>query len=666
MKKMLCMLCAFITAFSVTGCTKRQADSIKVDFSRRDGTVVQNLKKIDMFGPCWDFLGDSPAFIDPAALYTLEGLNNLKSDNFRFDMMFGNGGIGDTIGKNGGDGSSDNEWALTNQFLTALNKNGLTPYMAMVGIPECAAAEGVYGYKPNLEKYYEFCYNVASYLKRNDVYAIVETWNEPDYLNSYWYDSMYDFVQTVVTANKAYHDANPFATVMQSGFCYPVEFIEKKVEEEDGIKTNWQRLWELTEQSGAMPDGFSWHFYGWGDGDLDGGLDETKRWSYWKNRVREALNSYAEGTAPELKGKKYDFRKLQQHVTEFNPTSGDIWRTCRQVWAFYDAITAVNAATDITRVAWSQFIADGFAVFKKDTYEVQPSYHVLWSYGRMPVDLVPVETDNERIGVMAGADSRRASFIVYNRSDVKEQNTDITFENLPAGIKSCDVYIIDQDNYDNVIYNKTPVLYKHIDKVKNGMKLELDVPPIGAYYVEFNTDYMGSELDQISTIGKLLKKEHYYPYRADNLPYTDVHNNSLTAYAGMADNATGESAAAVILDDMKKHTNLTFSYEIWGGAKESEKATIGVRVDYYTSAGFTKSVLLTVDGFAFDMNVPFGTEHAADIKLSLGCDKKGEYTFALAENAPEDWNGIVEISYLIKDAGNGATAKFTIHDKEGV
>ena len=39
---------------------------------------------------------------------------------------------------------------------------------------------------------------------------------------------------------------------------------------------------------------------------------------------------------------------------------------------------------------------------------------------------------------------------------------------------------------------------------------------------------------------------------------------------------------------------------------------------------------------------------------------KGTYSFALAENAPEAWDGIVEISYLIKDAGVGVTAKFTV------
>ena len=60
------------------------------------------------------------------------------------------------------------------------------------------------------------------------------------------------------------------------------------------------------------------------------------------------------------------------------------------------------------------------------------------------------------------------------------------------------------------------------------------------------------------------------------------------------------------------------------------------------------------------MTVPFGTEKAADECLPMGDGASGTYIFELKKNAPEDWDGMVEVSYLIRNAGKGATAKFFI------
>lgn len=686
MKKQVSFLCAALMMgmsmayFSGCNDNNRIAADMAVDFAARNGQVVQNLKKVDMFCPNWYFLGEERTqSLDGASLETLQDIGQMHSDNLRFDMMFQQNGIGNAIGHDrNSDGSSELEWKLVDRFLDKVAEQDIAPFIIMVGTPLYAAQEenGTlkegYGVTPDLERYYTFCYNVAKHLKDRGQYTLLETWNEPDLGNVYWYDSMYDNMRTVATANRAYHDANPFATVYTPGLAYIDRFINEKQSADDGLKSNWQRLWEQTLDpatgGGVMPEGISWHFYT----DGNGGMNDVKVEKGWDERlqiVREAIKSYSDGSAPEFKedgllkeNGGLDLRKLQQHVSEFNSVgNGSGWNSMRLVWSFFDGIAAANAATDVTRVAWSQYIAgDTHSMIKEYSYEIMPSYHTLWMYGRLPVDAVSVQNDNEMLGVMAGADSHRAGVILYNRSDMKEQNLDVTFTNLPAGTKSCDVYVIDQDDYDNGIYTKTPVLYRHIDEIKDGMKLELDVPETGALYVEFNTEFNGNELDEKANVGKLLKKEYYYADRGDNMAYTDIHNNSLTAYAGMVNHATGESGVAVILGDMKKHETLSFSYEVWGGATASQNASLGVRVDYHTVDGFVKSVWLPIDGFEKGLIAPFGTEKAADKILSLGGGNKGTYSFALAENAPEAWDGIVEISYLIKDAGVGATAKFTV------
>ncbi len=79
------------------------------------------------------------------------------------------------------------------------------------------------------------------------------------------------------------------------------------------------RFWESSEKARAIPDGFSWHYYGPSDGDLEGDyINEggTGNFNYQLNVVREALNAYQNGTAPELNGKKYDLRRVQQYLLE--------------------------------------------------------------------------------------------------------------------------------------------------------------------------------------------------------------------------------------------------------------------------------------------------------------------------------------------------------------
>ena len=47
---------------------------IAIDFSAVDGTLPQNLKKVDMFNPTWTFMGEADGTLDPAALEISESI----------------------------------------------------------------------------------------------------------------------------------------------------------------------------------------------------------------------------------------------------------------------------------------------------------------------------------------------------------------------------------------------------------------------------------------------------------------------------------------------------------------------------------------------------------------------------------------------------------------
>ena len=261
------------------------------------------------------------------------------------------------------------------------------------------------------------------------------------------------------------------------------------------------------------------------------------------------------------------------------------------------------------------------------------------------------------MGVMAGADSLRAGAIVYNRALKETQTVTIDWKNLPFEAESCTVYGILPDYYVKRLPNKTPEVYLAIKKPKNKGGVTLEIPVNGAYYIEFNTAESKSELDKTANIGQLMKKEYCYTERGDGKPFADVFNGSFAAYLGMLDNDEGEASVAVITSGANKLGKLDFAVETYGELAAGENAALGVRVDYHTADGFVKSVKITVGGFTSDPELPFGTREKADESHIFGAG--GKYSLDLNANAPENWDGIIEISYFIKNAGSGALAKFT-------
>ena len=374
------------------------------------------------------------------------------------------------------------------------------------------------------------------------------------------------------------------------------------------------------------------------------------------NEVRKAFERTA---------KTYDVRKVQQHLTEYHPVSNDFYGgksqmndTYERVWAFYDAIERINEASDVTRVSWPMWIAsEQFGLFEP-YLAVNPVYHALWAYGRLPVTRVKTSGDgNKTAGVMAGADSLRAGAIVYNRALKETQTVTIDWKNLPFEAESCTVYGILPDYYVKRLPNKTPEVYLAIKKPKNKGGVTLEIPVNGAYYIEFNTAESKSELDKTANIGQLMKKEYCYTERGDGKPFADVFNGSFAAYLGMLDNDEGEASVAVITSGANKLGKLDFAVETYGELAAGENAALGVRVDYHTADGFVKSVKIAVGGFTSDPELPFGTREKADESHIFGAG--GKYSLDLNANAPENWDGIIEISYFIKNAGSGALAKFT-------
>lgn len=691
-RKLLLVLLLVVCIFTFTGCgeliktsveylgagsefysVRYNSDSdadMEIDFSTQDGSKVQNIKKIDAFAPTWDFLyGGAPNY---ATLEQLKYLQELKSESLRIDMAFGGGGIGSTDGTNSGIINSDNSWSYVNELNKALGSNGVIPYLVMLGIPRYAQADGGTQLSyPNMDKYQQFCTETAAYFKNQGTRVIYETWNEPD-LNaySYWTSGMPLFIDTSVAQAVALKQGNPDAYVVEQGLCWPVTYCRDDVTSLGG--TLWDYYMQKTAEANNHIDAFSWHYYGDSYARIEGCATERENFSYYKTAVRNAINRDNEA---------YDLYTMTQQCTEFSAAAtgaGDLIQT-GLIPNLYETIEYAYDSTDISRFSWASYIMSSFALVNPYSWQKSPVFYVLWSIGRLPLAAASV-TANEGVsdtfGWKTGVDSHRASAIIYNKtlnatytvsSTYKQRAEDsrdvsVKLKNVPFDAKSVKIYLIDNEHTSYTTETDKPYLILDIegDKIKDGdVVIDLTIPGNAACYIEIDDGSGISELDEDSNLhSHIVRKDYYYEERADLMPYSDLYENSFDVSLGMLDHNDGKTAIMVTLDDMNEFGELKLDYNLYGDFKTSgNNKAIGVRIDYHTEEGYTESVDYYwrnyKNGFYYS---GWGTGEAAANSKSFGNAQNGSYTIPLMQNAPSGWDGRIQITYYLVDAGNNTSA----------
>lgn len=648
--------------------TSSQAD-MEIDFSARDGSLSQNVKKVDMFSPTWNFLKGNG--LDYASLDSLKYMSELKSEAMRVDLMFGNGGIGQNDLTQAGILNTPDAWSKVDTLTEGLNKAGAIPYYIMVGIPKFAQGEKETPKSvPNAEKYTEFCINTAKYFKDTKQRLIYETWNEPD-LNatSYWTDGMRPFIDTSIMQATALKKGDPDAYVAELGLCWPINFCE-------GVAGNtlWDYYMEETEKAGNHIDAFTWHYYGDDYGDMEE-CAAHDNFSRYKKAVRDSINRDNE---------KYDLYTMTQHCTEFSPaaTGAGIVVQDGLIPKLYKALGYVQDSTDISRFSWASYLMSEFYLINPYSWQKMPVFYVLWSYGRLPLAPATVTAGDgveENFGYMTGVDDKRAGAIIYNKTlnpsySVKKEyyiqreqdsrEISVKLKNVPFTAKNAKVYLIDNEHVSYNAANDKPYLIMDLeeDKIQNGdVVLDLKIPGNAAMYIELDDGDGQSVLDTKSNLKEhIVRKDYYYEERADRTPYADIYENGFDISLGMWDNESGKTALMVTLDDMAQFNSLGIDYNIYGAktGAGSDKA-LGVRVDYHTVGGYTSSASYYWRNYGGGFTYRgWGTGEAVQGRTFPVQGDKGTFDFPLATNAPAGWDGRIQITYFMADCGKEASAVF--------
>lgn len=666
------LMCLCLVLPGIAGCaTAAKSDKVDVDFGTKDGTAVQNLKKFDNFTSTWAWVGEQTGTTDPNTLRMVPALEEIKAESLRFDLFMGYTGLGYEIGR-GEDknGTTDAEYAQTMQLIDVLLENNVVPYVEYFAAPEYVGS--TWKKVDDYEKWEELCRNMATWFANKGIrLSGHEVWNEPDFNGTFFSGTWVDYIDTYIHATKGIRAGNPDALVVGMSAALIQELCYNKTTvKDDGEKTAFQRFIERTYDE-YMPDAVSWHYYG-RQGQISGRDDEYENFSSYLTAIRSSLQGYQDGTHPDLaEGVSYPrLETVQQHLNEFNifqPSMDAIYQTVEMLPGMFYAFDTLLAATDVTRVSWAALVGEkngklSYDLIDGQSYQRYPAYHTLWMYGHLPVDRVAVDLGNKDLGTMAGVDDHRAGLIVYNKgTDV--ENITVNLKNLPFSAGNLDVYLVDDEHYSYTTQN-APILVRQRENIStDGIEVRMTLKPNSAYYIEVNDPAGKTDTDDYAKVGEIVRKDYWYPDRGDNKPYADMHENSFTAHVGMADNATGKSAMSVTLDDMKQYAGLNVKYETWGNAVRSDESVIGVRVDYRLEDGsYAAGKLYTVGNFNYNLITPFGSKTAASEVVSMG-DLSGTYDISFAD-APANWDGRIMLTYMIKDAGEGATTKFIIRGTE--
>lgn len=664
MKKFLSIILGVLLMVGCfSGCTNANA-TVKVDFSAKDGTGVQYLKKYDGFSSTWSWMNLENGTMDSNALAQIPALAELKAELCRVDLFMGEGGIGKLIGKNGNSGTTDAEYANSMLLINELKENNINPFLVYFANPEYSQVNPGWKTVPDAEKWEEICKNIAAYYRTNGIkVAGHEVWNEPD-LSTFFGGSWQDYIDTYIAGAKGIKKGNSDALVGGLSAANIISIMTKKSTDvgDEIKKTNFERFIEQSASEGVLPDFISWHYFG-RELNINGMIDENLNIDTYLSSVRTAFNQLETGTGA-LSRTYPELETVQQYINEFNifqPYVDDVYLTQRMVPGIFNAIERLNAATDITSVSWAAFMGDKSNYINIDlvdglNYRRYPSYHALWMYGRLPVDKVEYSVSGG-VSAMASADSNRAGVLLWNGTDSKKI-VEASFDNIPFDKGTITVYVTDVDNQTYITKNAPKILYQTKVKELKDFKEKFSLKTDAAYYIEINKDESNeNEVEQVKNIGDWTRTDYWYKNRGDNKPYADYLENPMIAYLGMSNEAIGVGAVSATYDNMLGKT-INVKNELWGASVQG--GTIGFKIDYEGIGGYEKSVFYAIEGASEDVLTPFATRAYASDTVTISAN--GTTQIDLAEKAPSGWTGRVAISFIIKDAGSGMTAKFIIDE----
>ena len=324
---------------------------------------------------------------------------------------------------------------------------------------------------------------------------------------------------------------------------------------------------------------------------------------------------------------------------------------------------------DVPKVYWAQWTDDALGMLTHDLHR-KALYNAFKVYQTLlPVDRSAV-TPETQVGVsaIASSDDHAAAVILWN-TGIEARAVTVHLNNLPLStgvlaisrIDDSHASFVDDPATENLSVEARQVVTSHT-AVWAGT-----IPAHGVVLVRV-TDTSRKGLLQPASIGTFVRTHWWFSDR-DADSYADYDPRTCIARLGTGTRDFSVAQIGVLLD----HPASTLAVEVarQGTLIHKDVNTLfGVRVDYKTRYGWTRSVLWHDGTYNArrDAVLPWGEGRAvADSAFAAPAlvQGRGRFVLDIARQAPPGWNGRILLTPLLQNAGANVQARLIFRPAPG-
>lgn len=602
-------------------CSFKVSGQVTVDFGKR--ADIPLFKKFQQYSAgCIPFKNFARDF---------DKLSELNASSMRIDLSIGKDGISafpDVVS-----GTTDNlkyNFSVLDSLAVNLNERGVRPLYSWCYIPIPFQARSFCDFNPTISSWEDKWYNMfkkfAMHYRQMDIPVFHEIYNEPDYsefLNTNIWQNYYDkmFVSAAKGIKAGDPDAVLGAPALACGSC-------------DYAKN----IMLLAKQNNISLDFFSFHSY---------------------NSDFSSFNTISQWLFDE------GFKTTDIYIDEFNwyvpwaDGAGDAddcnLNIYSAAWKTFDTFSRMLQKTRISMVHWAMFMNAGVNGIGMVNWEgnKRAVFNAFKIFADMPIDRKEFVSINGNMKGFASSDNHKISTVIWNPS-ITPQTFNLEFKNALLTNGKLEVYRIDSKNAslnNGATEDLKMVETRMLDDV-NGQVWSGEIPGESVIYFTV-CDSLAKTFDysyRKNEIGNVMQVMHYYPdVNCNSINYADFDAKTWTAYLGISSDSYPYYQTAVKVYNLPESINFSFTTE-GQIINKSTNSLFGLRVDFQTGQGYTKSVLFhdSVYNVNRTAEIPWGTGLPADKVLKVDLSS---FNVKFLDYAPAGWDGKVLISYIMDDCG---------------
>jgi hypothetical protein len=328
---------------------------------------------------------------------------------------------------------------------------------------------------------------------------------------------------------------------------------------------------------------------------------------------------------------------------------------------FFTDVQGLLTFPEAVKVYWAQWVDDDLGLLthdlhRKALYNAYKMYQTL-----MPVDRNSVIPETQGgVRAMASSDDHTAAVVLWN-TGAEAKMTTVHLTHLPVRRGILSVWRIDNGHAS---YVDTPASENLSVETRQTVTSQAatwqgSIPPHGVILLRV-TDGNNASLLAPAHIGTYVRSHWWFFDRAaDSFAEYDPHTSIARLGMGHKDFAVAQTG--IVLDNPTPQLRVSVRRQ-GTFAHKDDNSLFGIRVDYETPQGWTRSVLWHDGAYTSKRTsvLPWGKEGAAVDKSYLVpalLQRTGTFVLEIARSAPLDWNKRILLTPILQNEGANAQVR---------